>query len=138
VSQICRLHQDGAAVSYRQDEPGWIVVRLSYDLPGAHTRLHAHAFDHWMRCIAGIAWIDIDDAAHILRPGDEYKVEAHRRHRVLPLAAGTVLDCRHEIRRENGAHDPKAFSAEGIPLEWLRRLTDDWGPEPAERGSIAP
>ncbi|HVJ54883.1 MAG TPA: hypothetical protein VM689_20655 [Aliidongia sp.] len=136
MDQALRLHEDGAAVSYRQDEPGWIVVRLSYDLPGAHTRLHSHRFDHWMRCITGLAWVDIEGDARILRPGDEYLVEAHRRHRVLPLAADTVLDCRHEIRRENGLHDPAAFTADGIPLEWLRGLTEDWGPGLEQVGRV--
>ncbi len=136
MTQARRVHEDGAAVTYRQDEPGWIVVRLRYDLPGSHTRLHAHAFDHWMRCISGAAWIEIDEMPRILGPGDEYLVEAHRRHRVVPLTANTVLDCRHPVRRANGIRDPDAFAPDGIPIEWLKGLTEEWGPAESERGRV--
>jgi quercetin dioxygenase-like cupin family protein len=118
-----RTHDGGPLTTIRV-EKGRIVVTMDFDLPGSFTRLHSHPFDHWMECVSGLARIAIDDAETIVRPGDRYLVEAHKRHGVWPLMSGTVLRCVHEHADIDPAH-PDA--AHGIPLEWLDRLTDHVG-----------
>lgn len=123
-----RLADDGPLTAIEHDRPGWICVRMTYDRPGSFTRLHRHRFDHWMTCIRGRAMVDIDDASTVVTVGDRYLVEAGKAHGVVPLSSDTVLLCEHEIRAENGALMPDAFSPDGIPVEWLQRLTETWGP----------
>ena len=127
--QPYRTHDDGPLTTIEHDRPGWISVRMIYDQPGCRTRLHVHRFDHEMECEAGAALIEIDGQRQVVQVGDRYLVENGKAHGVTPLRSGTVLLCRHEIRRENGEIDPDAFSAEGIPVEWLQRLTETWGPD---------
>jgi quercetin dioxygenase-like cupin family protein len=99
--------------------PGAVVVTMTFDQPGCHTRLHAHAFDHTMHCDAGRARVEIDGVGSIVGPGDSYLVEAHKQHGVWPLALDTVLRCVHE---HADIHPDQA--GDGIPIEWLERLTD--------------
>lgn len=114
-------HEDGPLTEITV-QPGAIVVTLSFDIAGAHTKLHSHAFDHWMECVSGAARIVIDGKQSVLKPGEDYLVEAHQQHSVWPLTSNTVLRCIHRHDDiQPGLHD-------GIPLEWLRRLTDQ---EPA-------
>jgi hypothetical protein len=81
--------------------------------------------------VSGAALIDLDGERSVVRAGDRYLVEAGKQHGVMALASDTVLLCEHEIRAENGVIDPDAFSAEGIPLEWVSRLTET---EPVHAG----
>jgi quercetin dioxygenase-like cupin family protein len=112
-----RTHEDGPLTTIRI-EPGAVVVEMLFDLPGCHTRLHAHTFDHTMHCVSGRARIEIDGDVSIVGPGDSYLVEAHKQHAVWPLALDTVLRCVHE---HADIHPNKA--GDGIPAEWLQRLT---------------
>ncbi len=114
-----RTHDDGPLTTIRI-EPGAVVVEMAFDMPGAHTQMHSHTFDHWMTCTSGSARIVIDGVQTIVRAGDRYLVEAHKQHGCWPLESGTVLVCRHE---HADIHPDKA--GDGIPLEWLRRLTDE-------------
>lgn len=110
--------QPDAPLTSIRIEPGQVVVSMLFDLPGCHTRLHAHTFDHTMHCDAGRARIEIDGVESIVGPGDSYLVEAHKQHAVQPLALDTVLRCVHE---HADIHPDKA--GDGIPMEWLDRLT---------------
>lgn len=113
-----RTHEDGPLTTIGI-LPGAVVVTMRFDLPGCHTRLHSHAFDHTMHCDAGRARIEIDGVASIIGPGDSYMVAAHKQHKVDPLALDTVLRCVHEHADIHPDH-----AGDGIPLEWLERLTD--------------
>ena len=95
------------------------MVEMLFDQPCSHTRLHSHTFDHWMECVRGLARVEIDGDARVVKPGDRYLVEAHKRHGVQPLALDTLLRCVHE---HADIHPDRA--GDGIPLEWLERLTD--------------
>ena len=114
-----RTHPGGPLTTI-QVTLGCISVRLDYGLPGAFTRLHSHAFEHSMVCVAGSARIELDGQATVVRAGDRYQVAAHRQHGVWPLERATVLLCEHL----NADIDPAKVDGDGIPLEWLRRLTD--------------
>lgn len=114
-----RTHPDGPLTTISV-ALGCISVRLDYDLPGAFTRLHSHAFAHSMLCVAGSARIELDGQATIVRAGDRYQVAAHRQHGVWPLERDTVLLCEHR----HADIDPAKIEGDGIPIEWLRRLTD--------------
>ena len=114
-----RTHEDGPLTTI-SIEPGAVCIRMDFDHPGAFTRLHSHAFDHWMEVVSGSARIVIDGVETIVRQGDRYLVEAHKQHGVWPLESGTVLRCVHE----HADIHPDKLTGEGIPLEWLRRLTD--------------
>lgn len=113
-----RPHEGGPLTTI-SIEPGAVVVTMAFDLPGCHTRLHSHTFDHVMHCDAGRARIEIDGVQSIVGPGDSYTVEAHKRHGVQPLSLDTVLRCVHE---HADIHPDNAL--DGVPLEWLHRLTD--------------
>lgn len=110
------------------DRPGWITVRLEFDNAGERIDPHIHCFAHAMEVESGAALADLDGERHVVSAGETLTVPAHVRHGIVPLKAGTVVACQHEIRKENGEHDPSAFSTDGIPLEWLQRLTPTWGP----------
>lgn len=114
-----RTHDDGPLTTIKI-EPGAVVVEMAFDMPGCFTRMHAHAFDHWMECVRGSARIVIDGVQSIVRAGDRYLVEAHKQHGCWPLESDTLLRCRHEHAdiHPDGAR-------KGIPLEWLARLTDE-------------
>ena len=114
-----RTHDDGPLTSIRI-EPGAVIVEMLFDLPGTFTRMHAHTFDHWMECVSGAARIVIDGVETIIKQGDRYMVAAHKHHGCWPLASGTLLRCRHE----HADIDPAKADGDGIPLEWLDRLTD--------------
>lgn len=110
------------------DRPGYITVRLEFDAPGEPIRPHVHRFGHTMRVDAGVAEADLDGQRQTLRAGEELFIPADVSHGIMPLVGGTVVSCEHEIRKENGEHDPQAFSPEGVPVEWLMRLTTGaWG-----------
>jgi mannose-6-phosphate isomerase-like protein (cupin superfamily) len=70
-----------------------------------------------MECVTGSALVEIEDAGRMVKAGDRYLVEAHKRHSVRPLELGTVLRCVHEHA------DIQPGSDELIPIEWLHRLT---------------
>ena len=114
-----RTHDDGPLTTITI-KPGAVVIDLEFDLPGCFNRLHSHTFPHWMRCISGSARIVIDDIETIVRKGDRYLVEAGKQHGVWPLESGTHLQCEHN---HPDIH-PDKMDGEGIPLEWLDRLTD--------------
>lgn len=114
-----RPHENGPLTTIRVI-PGAVEISMLYDLPGCHTRLHSHAFEHTMHCDSGMARIEIDGVASIVRAGDSYVVEAHKQHSVHPLELDTVLRCVHE----HADIDPAKLDGQGIPLEWLDRLTD--------------
>jgi mannose-6-phosphate isomerase-like protein (cupin superfamily) len=114
-----RTHPEGPLTTI-SIEPGAVVVRMDFDSPVAYARLHSHTFDHWMTCISGSARIVIGGEQSTVKPGDRYLVEAHKQHGVWPLESGTVLECRHE---HADIHPDRA--GDGIPLEWLHRLTDE-------------
>lgn len=113
-----RTHDDGPLTTITI-EPGAIVVTMTFDLPGAYTKLHSHTFDHWMECVKGSALMIIDEIRTVIRVSDSYLIAAHKNHEVFPLESGTVLKCVH---KHADIHPDKA--KEGIPLEWLDRLTD--------------
>lgn len=113
-----RTHDDGPLTTIHV-EPGAIVVEMEFDMPESFVRLHSHTFDHWMECVKGSALIDIEGAGSVVKAGDRYMVEAHKRHGVRPLTVGTVLRCVHDCP---GVHPDGA--RDGIPQEWLNRLTD--------------
>ncbi len=113
-----RTHDDGPLTTIRI-EPGAVVVEMLFDLPICHTRLHSHTFDHTMHCVRGAARIMIDGKASEVTAGDSYLVEAHKQHGVWPLEFDTLLRCVHE----HADIDPSK-AGDGIPLEWLDRLTD--------------
>lgn len=113
-----RTHDDGPLTTIGVI-PGAVVITMDFDRPGCFTRLHSHTFDHWMECVKGMARIEIDGVETIVRAGDKYMVAAHKQHGVWPLASGTVLKCVHESAE---VHPDKA--GDGIPLEWLHRLTE--------------
>lgn len=113
-----RTHDDGPLTTIRI-EPGAVVVEMAFDMPESFCRLHSHTFDHWMECVQGSALVEIDGAGRVVRTGDTYMVEAHKKHGVRPLEVGTILRCRHE---HADIHPDKA--GDGIPDEWLKRLTD--------------
>jgi quercetin dioxygenase-like cupin family protein len=115
-----RTHEDGPLTEIHI-EPGAVVVTMTFDVPGCHTRLHSHTFDHWMECLSGRARIEIDGDVRIVNPGDRYLVEAHKHHSVNPLGLDTVLRCVHE----HADIHPSKMDGQGIPLEWLYRLTDE-------------
>jgi len=113
-----RTHEDGPITSIHV-EKGRVIIAMDFDVPGCHTRLHSHTFDHWMECTAGSARITIDGVVSVVKDGDRYLVAAHKQHDIYPLELDTVLRCIHEHDDiEVGKHD-------GIPLEWLHRLTDE-------------
>lgn len=114
-----RTHDDSPLTTITV-EPGAVIVTLLFDRLAASVRLHRHSFDHEMQCVKGMARIVIDDEEAILRPGDKYTVAAHKQHGVHPLALDTELRCVHY---HPDIHPDRA--GEGIPLEWLRRLTDE-------------
>lgn len=114
-----RTHENGPLTNI-DIEHGAIVVTMTFDRPGDYTQLHSHAFDHEMQCVSGAARIVIDDVQTILNEGGSYMVEAHKQHGVWPLASNTVLRCVHK-------HDdirPDMKPGDGIPIEWVARLTD--------------
>ena len=110
------------------DRPGWISVRMVFDATGASVRGHAHAFDHLMTVEAGRCVISAAGEGLLLSAGESFMVPAHVEHSIVGADMGTVVRCEHEIRHENGDIDPMAFAPGGIPVEWLQRLTDTWGP----------
>ena len=112
-----RTHENGPLTTI-SIEPGAVIVTMAYDLPGCHTKLHSHTFDHLMECVKGAARIFIEDSETIVREGDKYVVEAHKQHAVYALTADTVLRCVHEHA------DIHPDQTDGIPMEWLDRLTD--------------
>lgn len=113
-----RTHEDGPLTEI-SIEPGAVVVTMTFDRPGDYTQLHSHAFDHEMQCVKGAARIVIDDVQTVLNEGGSYMVEAHKSHGCWPLASNTVLRCVHA---HEDIHPDKA--GDGIPREWLARLTD--------------
>lgn len=115
-----RTHEDGPLTTV-SIEPGQVCITMDFDHPGAFTQLHSHTFDHTMYCVSGSARILIDGVQTIVFAGDTYLVEAHKQHGVWPLESGTVLRCVHE---HADIHPDKA-PADGIPLEWLQRLTNE-------------
>ena len=114
---IYRATDDGPLTSIAVQR-GRIVIDLRFDLPGCSTKLHAHTFDHMMTCLSGAARVSIDDESRTMVAGDTYLVAAHKQHAIVPLSIETVLQCVHE----NPDIDERGL--EGIPLEWLRRLTE--------------
>lgn len=118
ISQY-RTHEAGPLTSIFV-EPGAVVVEMQFDDSACFTRMHAHTFDHWMECVRGSARIAIDGEQTIVKAGDRYMVEAHKQHGCWPLEPDTLLRCRHE---HADIHPDKA--GDGIPLEWLDRLTEE-------------
>lgn len=114
-----RTHENGPLTTIHV-EPGAVIVTMQFDLPGCHTRLHSHTFDHWMECVRGAARVEIDGIESFVREGGRYLVEAHKQHGVWPLSIDTVLRCVHE----HADIHPDKMDGTGIPLEWLDRLTD--------------
>ena len=114
-----RTHEEGPLTSIGI-VPGAIIVTMEYDLPGCHTKLHSHTFDHVMECVSGAARIVIDGETTIVTAGDKYLVEAHKQHGIWSLLSHTVLRCVHEHADIHPDKKPR----DGIPREWLTRLTD--------------
>lgn len=113
-----RTHDNGPLTTIRI-VPGAVVVEMDFDNPGCFTRMHSHTFDHWMECVRGRARIVIDGVQTIVGPGDRYLVEAGKQHGCWSLASDTLLRCVHE----HADIHPDKCPSDGIPLEWLRRLT---------------
>lgn len=121
--QPYRLHAAGPWHDIRQDRPGKVYVIMRFPEPLLEVPGHIHAFDHVMRVAAGIVRVTVDGASTIYRAGAEVMVPAGVRHAVQALAPDTVVECEHDVRAANGEIDPEAFSPDGIPLEWITRLT---------------
>ena len=118
-----RLHPDGPVHELRHDRPGKVYVDLLFEKPGDHVRGHEHAFDHVMRVKAGALLCVVDGVQIVLSEGDEFTIAAGKVHELRALSFGTHAECEHEIRAENGEVMPEAFAPDGVPLEWVRRLT---------------
>jgi quercetin dioxygenase-like cupin family protein len=114
-----RTHDDGALTTIRV-VPGAVIVSLKFDVPGAYTKLHSHAFPHTMRCIKGPVLISIGGTDIVLNTGENYVVDAHKEHSVRPLTSEAEVECVHE----HADIDPQKMDAGAIPIEWLDRLTD--------------
>jgi quercetin dioxygenase-like cupin family protein len=114
-----RTHADGPLTTISV-EPGAVRISMLFDVPGAHARLHSHTFPHTLTVKRGPVRIEIDGVVSIKQTGETYLVEAHKQHSVYPLTVDAEVDCVHE---HADIHPDRA--GEGIPLEWLRRLTDE-------------
>jgi hypothetical protein len=117
-----RLHALGPLVEYRQDRPGWVSIRLTFDEPWTHVMPHVHAFEHEMIVESGRLRLRAGDEARELGVGDRFVVPAGVPHGAEPQVGGTIARCDHEIRCANGELLPEAFSPDGVPLEWLPRI----------------
>ncbi len=116
----------GPSVEIDQERPGWISIRLTFAEPGDFIKLHKHAFDHWMEGVEGAALLQLHltGEPRLILPGDSILIPAHAHHGARAVRRGTVLRCAHEIRAENGELYPEAFASDGIPSEWVGRLTE--------------
>ena len=123
MAEPYRLNDDGPLHALRHDRPGKVYVDLFFDLPGQRIPGHVHAFDHVMRVTEGALLCQVDSQDHVLRPGMERVIAAGKRHALMALASNTRAECEHDVRAENGEIMPDAFNADGIPHEWVRRLT---------------
>lgn len=121
-SEELRLEENGP-LSFMEIVPGAVCITMIFDGPNQSVKLHSHSFDHMMKCISGRAAITIDDQTRVVTAGDSYMVEAHKRHGVRSLQPGTTLKCVHENADITGEE------GEGIPAEWIYRLTDPPTPE---------
>lgn len=119
-----------AGVPYRTHEggplttitivPGAVVVEMRFESIFEYARLHSHTFDHWMECTEGSAMIVLGHERRNVTKGERYLVEAHQQHGVWPREVPAVLRCVHE---HADIHPDRA--GDGVPLEWLHRLTDE-------------
>lgn len=121
---MARLHDKGPLTEISQARPGWVSIVMTFDLPGSHVAGHAHSFDHDMTVDCGALRCVVEGAESVVTAGQTVTIAAHKRHSMWSLRSGTVARCEHEIRYENGALMPDAFSPEGIPAEWVARLTE--------------
>jgi hypothetical protein len=119
-----RTHANGPLVTLKHDVPGKIGVSMLFDMPTREVEMHSHAFDHVMNIIKGPVRIYAGNECHVLNTGDLFTVPAHVKHGLVPMTLDAQVDCDHDIRYENGDLFPKAFNSEGVPKEWLDRLTD--------------
>lgn len=115
-----RTHEHSPLTSIRI-APGAVIVSMKFDMPGCYVKLHSHSFDHWMHVIRGTVLISIDGAVSIKHAGEKYFVAAHKQHDVTPLSIDAEVECVHE---HDDIHPDKTDGGDGIPIEWLRRLTD--------------
>lgn len=118
-----RLHDAGPTHELRHDTPGKVCIVMTFAHAGQYVRGHDHAFDHVMRVAAGVLRVTAGDEARIMRAGEEMLIPEGVRHGLMALASNTVAVCEHEIRGENGELRPDAFAPDGVPIEWVDRLT---------------
>lgn len=118
-----RAHARAPRTEVIHDTPGWIYVEMWFDRVGDYVRGHAHTFDHDMLVMTGALRCVADGVESIHRFGSRVTIPAGVQHELWALESGTMARCLHEIRAENGEHDPHAFSPEGFPVEWLMNLT---------------
>ncbi|MES2048875.1 MAG: AraC family ligand binding domain-containing protein [Pseudomonadota bacterium] len=112
-----RVHAAGPLNSIHV-EPGVIYIDKEYDMPGVFDRFHSHAFGHWVTCLEGSVRIEDDNGENVLRKGDKLFLDAHVKHGLWALEAPTKVRCEHLNE------DIVIGSTDGIPLEWITRLTD--------------
>lgn len=123
MSEPYQLHPFGPTQELIHDRPGKIGIRLHFLHAGMSVPGHVHAFEHWMRMLSGVLRVEANGVEHILRAGEEMLVPAHVAHGLTSLASNTVAECEHDIREANGVLMPEAFAPDGVPIEWVRRLT---------------
>ena len=118
-----RLTADGPVHLVYLPAPGVIAVRITWDRGLEPLRGHVHRHEHASRVVQGAVVVSFDGAARCLLQGEMIDVPAGVRHALMPTEPGTVVECEHRIRAENGDLMPDAFDPDGIPLEWVTRLT---------------
>lgn len=115
---LYRTHEGGPLTEITI-EPGAVIVTMTFDRPGDFTEGHRHAFDHDMEVKSGRFLMLLDGVPSVVEAGRRVTVPAGALHGGRALALDTVVRCVH---RHADIH-PDKTDGEGIPLEWLTRLT---------------
>lgn len=117
-----RTHEDGPETEIRI-VPGAVLVSMHFDLPGCYTRLHSHAYGHWMHVDEGAIRLQLGQEESFRKKGERFFVPAHVQHGLWAAASNTRVTCSHEDESIT-ADDAASVKDEGVRLEWLWRLTD--------------
>lgn len=110
-------------VEITNNRPGWLSLRLTFPNVGEIVRGHVHLFDHLMTVERGCLQLNCDGRIRTLSPKESVLISRGISHSLRALKRDTVALCEHEIRHENGELYPDAFTSDGIPVEWVQRLT---------------
>lgn len=118
-AQEYRTHTNGPLVKIGI-EPGAVIVRMTADVMPCWVKMHRHIFDHDMICKDGSATLSLNGCVRKITAGEKVAVEAHAAHDLVFHKLGTVVECRHE----HADIHPDKTDGDGIPMEWLDRLTE--------------